>query len=111
MEGSKLTDRIDSKRYSATMHIALNAQLLSFAETYRSGGISRVIYHLLAELGRDSRGHSFDVFVPTAPTTNGFAKLNFHPSGRLTERPAVRIAWEQTVLPRRLAALKPDLLH
>ncbi len=63
------------------MHIALNAQLLSFAETYRSGGISRVIYHLLGELGRDNRGHTFDVYVPTAPTTNGWGKLNFHPSG------------------------------
>jgi glycosyltransferase involved in cell wall biosynthesis len=97
------------------MHVALNAQLLSFAESYRSGGISRVIYHLLAELGRDSRGHTFDVFVPTAPTTNGWGwgKLNFHPSGRHTVRPPVRIAWEQTVLPRQLAALKPkpDLLH
>jgi glycosyltransferase involved in cell wall biosynthesis len=95
------------------MHVALNAQLLSFAETYRSGGISRVIYHLLAELGRDSRGHTFDVFVPTAPTTNGWGRLKFHPSGRLTVRPPVRIAWEQTVLPRQLAALnpKPDVLH
>ncbi len=95
------------------MHIALNAQLLSFAETYRSGGISRVIYHLLAELGRDSRGHTFDVFVPTAPSTNGWGTLNFHPSGSRTTSPPVRIAWEQAVLPRQLAALKPrpDLLH
>jgi len=93
------------------MHIALNAQLLSFAETYRSGGISRVIYHLLAELGRDNRGHTFDVYVPTAPTTNGWGKLNFHPSGSRTIRPAVRIAWEQAILPRELSALKPDLLH
>src|SRR5947208_7488580 len=93
------------------MHIALNAQLLSFAETYRSGGISRVIYHLLAELGRDGRGHTFDVFVPTAPSTNGWGQLSFHPSGSHTAKPAVRIAWEQTILPRELAALKPDLLH
>ena len=49
------------------MRIALNAELLSFTETYRSGGISRVIYHLLGELGRDPRGHSYDVFVPAAP--------------------------------------------
>src|ERR1700736_293148 len=55
-----------------TMHVALNAQLLSFAESYRSGGISRVIYHLLAELGRDGRGHTFDVFVPSAPTANSW---------------------------------------
>jgi glycosyltransferase involved in cell wall biosynthesis len=95
------------------MHVALNAQLLSFAENYRSGGISRVIYHLLAELGRDSRGHTFHVFLPTAPTTNGWGKLNFHPSGSHTVKPSVRIAWEQAVLPRQLAALKPrpDLLH
>ncbi len=37
--------------------------------------------------------------------------LRFHPSGDLTERPAVRIAWEQTLFPARLAALHPDLLH
>src|ERR1700694_1971071 len=95
------------------MHVALNAQLLSFAETYRSGGISRVIYHLLTELGRDSRGHTFDIFLPTAPTTNGWGARRFPPSGMHTVRPPVPIAWEQTVLPRQLAALKPkpDLLH
>ncbi|MCA1644935.1 MAG: glycosyltransferase family 4 protein [Chloroflexi bacterium] len=95
------------------MHVALNAQLLSFAESYRSGGISRVIYHLLAELGRDNRGHTFDVFVPSAPATPTWGKLRFHASGSLTRRPAVRIAWEQAVFPRQLAALKPgpDLVH
>jgi predicted MFS family arabinose efflux permease len=49
------------------VRIALNAQLLSFERSYRSGGISRVIYHLLAELGRDPRGHSYDVYAPAAP--------------------------------------------
>src|SRR5258708_25021430 len=92
------------------MRIALNAQLLSLAENYRSGGISRVIYHLLAELGRDSRGHTFDVFAPAAPAED-MGNLMFHPTGERTLRPAVRIAWEQAILPRRLAALKPDLLH
>ncbi|MGI9149515.1 MAG: hypothetical protein ACR2IK_23695 [Chloroflexota bacterium] len=48
------------------MRIALNAQLLSSAKNYRSGGISRVIYHLLAELARDPRGHTYDVFAPAA---------------------------------------------
>jgi len=92
------------------MRIALNAQLLSFAENYRSGGISRVIYHLLDELGRDARGHTFDVFAPTAPAA-GMGGLTFHPSGGLTVRPSVRIAWEQAVLPQKLASLRPDLLH
>jgi glycosyltransferase involved in cell wall biosynthesis len=93
------------------MKIALNAQLLSFDESYRSGGISRVIYHLLAELGRDARGHTYDVFVPRAPETNGFGILRFHPSGAHTLRPPLRIAWEQTALPRQLASLKPDVMH
>src|SRR5712691_9154721 len=111
----------------APLRIALNAQLLSFADNYRSGGISRVIYHLLAELGRDARGHAFDVLVPTAPERNlptapernvssaperdGWGSLTFHPSGRHTVRPPIRIAWEQAILPRKLATLKPDLLH
>ncbi|HEV7666513.1 MAG TPA: glycosyltransferase family 1 protein [Chloroflexota bacterium] len=93
------------------MRIALNAQLLSFTESYRSGGISRVIYHLLAELGRDSRGHLFDVFAPTAPNSEQFKQLRFHPSGEQTIKPSRRILWEQTVLPRQLKALKPDLFH
>ncbi|MDQ6672717.1 MAG: glycosyltransferase family 4 protein [Chloroflexota bacterium] len=95
------------------MRIALNAQLLSSAANYRSGGISRVIYHLVAELGRDPRGHSYDVFAPTMPA--GFSEnnggLRFHTSGEQTLRPAIRIAWEQAVLPRRLTALQPDLVH
>jgi glycosyltransferase involved in cell wall biosynthesis len=98
------------------MRIAINAQLLSTAESYRSGGISRVIYHLLAELGRDARGHSYDVFAPAAPSdlpgdSMQTGRLRFHPSGERTLRPALRIAWEQAVLPRRLASLQPDLLH
>ena len=93
------------------MRIALNAQLLSFAESYRSGGISRVIYHLLAELARDPRGHAFDVYAPTAPNSPQFGALTFHPSGEGTVRPARRIAWEQTVLPRQLSNLRPDLFH
>src|SRR5947208_5208306 len=102
------SEQVDSM---ALLRIALNAQLLSFADNYRSGGISRVIYHLLAELGRDPRGHTFDVFVPSAPERNGWGSLTFHPSGQHTVRPPIRIAWEQTVLPRKLASLKPDLLH
>jgi glycosyltransferase involved in cell wall biosynthesis len=93
------------------LRVALNAQLLSFADNYRSGGISRVIYHLLAELGRESRGHRFDVFVPTPPTNGHWGSVTFHASGHKTVRPAIRIAWEQTILPRELNKLRPELLH
>jgi glycosyltransferase involved in cell wall biosynthesis len=93
------------------VRIALNAQLLSRATTFRSGGISRVIYHLLRELGRDPRGHELHAYVPEAPDFADLGGVRYHPSGAATQRPVVRIGWEQTVLPRRLAALKPDLLH
>jgi glycosyltransferase involved in cell wall biosynthesis len=93
------------------LRIALNAQLLSFADSYRSGGISRVIYHTLAELGRDPRGHSYEVFVPQAPRTNGWGSLAFHASGTRTVSPSRRILWEQTHLPRQLRQLQTDLLH
>jgi glycosyltransferase involved in cell wall biosynthesis len=93
------------------LRIALNAQLLSFSETYRNGGISRVIYHTLAELGRDPRGHKYDVFVPEAPATNGWGSLHFHVSGKRTISPTVRILWEQTLFARELRLLRPDLVH
>src|SRR5438552_5594816 len=98
------------------MRIAINAELLSFSETYRSGGISRVIYHLLAELGRDPRGQHYDVFVPASPPPGdplgaGHDWLRFISTGQRTLRPSFRIAWEQLALPQKLAALKPDLLH
>ena len=94
------------------MRIALNAQLLSFSDSYRSGGISRVIYHTLVELGRDARGNAYEVFVPEPPSVgNGFGSLGFHASGRATQRPAMRIMWEQTLFARELRRLKPDLVH
>jgi glycosyltransferase involved in cell wall biosynthesis len=96
------------------VHVALNALLLSRAQSYRSGGISRVIYHLLTEFARDARGHQFDVFVPEAPAADepmARGKLRFVPAGGATARPALRIAWEQTMLPRRVARVQPDLLH
>ena len=92
------------------MKIALNAQLLSFSETYRSGGISRVIYHLLAELSRDPRKHMYDVFVPEAPSAQ-WPNLSFRETGAMTKRPSIRIAWEQTVFARELRRLRPDLVH
>ena len=93
------------------MRIALNAQLLSFADSYRSGGISRVIYHTLHELGRDARGNAYEVFVPEAPSPNGWGQLNFHPSGSRTQSPTLRILWEQTVFARELRRLQPQLVH
>jgi glycosyltransferase involved in cell wall biosynthesis len=91
------------------LKLALNAQLLSFTDTYRSGGISRVIYHTLRELSRDPRGQDLHAFVPEAPA--GWNGLQFHATGALMQKPVLRIAWEQTLFARELRRLKPDLVH
>jgi glycosyltransferase involved in cell wall biosynthesis len=101
------------------MRIALNAQLLSQAAGYRSGGINRVIYGLLGELARDPRGHHYDVFVPELPprpervdgAARGLDAVRFLITGTHTQRPSLRVAWEQSVLPMELARLQPDLVH
>jgi glycosyltransferase involved in cell wall biosynthesis len=97
-----------------SVHVALNAMLLSDEQTYRSGGINRYISCLLAELARDPRGHRFDAFVPELPSDrNQLARggVRLHAAGVRTRRPTLRIAWEQAMLPRRLDRLGPDLLH
>ena len=45
------------------MRIAINAQLLSYSDTYRNGGISRYIRHLLTALARQPGEHEYTVFV------------------------------------------------
>jgi glycosyltransferase involved in cell wall biosynthesis len=96
------------------MRIALNAQLLSSAATYRTAGISRVIRHLLAELPRVPGDEQYIVYAPFSdPNRRLLATPRFRT--RLTrlpmDRPAVRIAMEQTVLPIELVREGADLLH
>jgi glycosyltransferase involved in cell wall biosynthesis len=96
------------------VHVALNALLLSREQNYRSGGISRVIHHLLAEFARNPRGHRYDVYVPEVPSAEGplgAGRLNYVAAGEATTRPTRRIAWEQTSLPRQLGQARPDVLH
>jgi len=54
------------------VHVGLNAQLLDFSQTYRSGGISRYIYHLLAQLRTLATDDQFSASRPaSAPGWNG----------------------------------------
>jgi len=45
------------------MHIGINAQLLSFSQNYRNGGISRYIRYLLTALANLSGSHEYTIFV------------------------------------------------
>lgn len=98
----------------SSVRIVLNAQLFSRSQSFRSGGINRVIDFFLRELARDPRGHSFDVFLPELPPPDDPVRqgsLRFHPTGAATGRPPVRILWEQTAFVGQLIALRPHLVH
>lgn len=96
------------------MRVALNAQLLSSAASYRAAGINRVLQHLLAELPAVPGDERYVVY---APYSDANRRLLAAPRvrARLTrlpvDRPPVRIAWEQTVLPIELLREGADLLH
>jgi glycosyltransferase involved in cell wall biosynthesis len=96
------------------VHVGLNAQLLDFSPTYRSGGISRYIYHLLVHLRSLDGDDRFCVFVGRRPVDAALAptpRFRWRPVGLPTARPAVRILWEQALQPGALRREGVDLLH
>jgi glycosyltransferase involved in cell wall biosynthesis len=96
------------------LHVGLNAQLLDFSHTYRSGGISRYIYHLLVQLRALGGDDRFSVFVGRTPVDAALAptpQFRLRPVGLPTGRPAVRILWEQFLQPAALRRAGVELLH
>jgi glycosyltransferase involved in cell wall biosynthesis len=96
------------------VRVALNAQLLSSAASYRAAGINRVLQHLLAELPAVPGDEQYLVYAPYSDA-NRRLLARTRVRSRLTrlpvDRPPVRIAWEQTVLPVELLREGADLLH
>jgi len=96
------------------MHIGINAQLLSYSQNYRNGGVSRYIRYLLAGLAEQAGEHEYTVFVNGQDIIDRLAQ---HP--RITyvsapwpeSRPAARVAWEQLTLPRLIRQQRIDVLH
>ncbi|MBX5491547.1 MAG: glycosyltransferase family 4 protein [Chloroflexi bacterium] len=96
------------------MHVGLNAQLLDFTRTYRSGGISRYIYHLLVALRALDGPEEFTAFVGQLPADPALAptpRFRLSAVGLPTRRPPVRIFWEQCLQPWALQRAGVDLLH
>jgi glycosyltransferase involved in cell wall biosynthesis len=91
-------------------HIGLNAQLLSLKPNYRSAGINRYIYNMLLGLSRCADTERFTVFL----SERNFPALE-HFKNRLsclpTNRPMIRILWEQFIQPWLVARSGIDLLH
>jgi glycosyltransferase involved in cell wall biosynthesis len=94
------------------MHIGLNAQLLSLSQSYRGAGISWYIINLLRNLGAVSPAdfrytaflHDRNFAAPTEAMQLRFSRLP-------TQRPMVRIFWEQVVQPLAVRQAGVDLLH
>ncbi|HEU5382606.1 MAG TPA: glycosyltransferase family 1 protein [Ktedonobacteraceae bacterium] len=85
------------------MHIGINAQLLSFSQNYRNGGISRYIRYLLTELALHPGQHEYTIFVNRSDTPDRLGirhpHMHFVAANWPEAKPAARVAWEQVALP------------
>lgn len=92
----------------------MNAQLLSTGPGYRAAGISRVIYELLAHLPEVGGALRYLVFAPDSAENRRLLRsprLRAYLTRLPMDRPAMRVAWEQLVLPLECARQRIDLLH
>ena len=97
------------------MHIGINAQLLSFSQNYRNGGVSRYIRYFLTALAQRPGKHEYTVFVNGQDVVERLAALHPHityvSASWPESRPAARVAWEQLTLPWLIRQRHIDVLH
>lgn len=89
--------------------VVLNAHLIAGGDSYRSAGIHAYIVNLLRQLQPDAHMRYLALTGPGS-LPKGIT-MPVRRSRLATQRPALRILWEQTRLPWELARLKADLLH
>lgn len=90
-------------------HIGLNAHLLSLSQSYRGAGISWYIINLLKNLAGVSPDFCYSAFLSDQAFREPSLALRL--SRLPTQRPAVRILWEQFIQPVALRQAGVDLLH
>jgi glycosyltransferase involved in cell wall biosynthesis len=97
------------------MHVGINAQLLSYSQNYRNGGVSRYIRHLLIELAKQPGDHQYTVFVNGQEVVARLAaqhpQITYVSAPWPESRPAARIMWEQLALPTLIRQKHIDVLH
>jgi glycosyltransferase involved in cell wall biosynthesis len=97
------------------MHIGINAQLLSFSQNYRNGGVSRYIRYLLTELVQRPEKHEYTVFVNGQDVVERLAAWHPHityvSASWPESRPTARVTWEQFTLPSLIRQRHIDVLH
>ncbi len=97
------------------MHIGINAQLLSFSQSYRNGGVSRYIRYLVTELAKHPGDHSYTIFVNRQDVVTQLGVS--HPSITYVSapwsesQPATRVAWEQFKLPKEIRKRGINVFH
>ena len=91
-------------------HVGVNAHLLSLAEGYRSAGISSYTLNLLRHLPGTATEMEYTVFL-SERHYRGAPGLRLQASRLPTNRPPVRILWEQALLPWVARREGLDLLH
>ena len=93
-------------------HIGLNAQLLSLSQSYRGAGISWYIFNLLKNLAQISvDDFIYSAFLNDPAASRQLSRINLHFSRLPTQRPIIRIFWEQFVQPLALQRAGVDMLH
>ncbi len=111
----------------AEIRVAINAQLVSFGQTYRNAGVSRYTAMLLGGLSaladeldgpEDARNMRFTAFFnPSELTAAQASSLGRSPhmalrAGRWpTSHPAQRILWEHLALPGELRRIGAQVFH
>src|SRR5947209_11158065 len=107
------------------MHIGINAQLLSFSQNYRNGGISRYIRYLLTALANLSGSHEYTIFVngqdvidhlcdfagKDVTGRSGQTKITYVAESWPESRPISRVTWEQLKLPGLLREKRIHVFH
>ena len=96
------------------MHVGINAQLLSYGQNYRNGGVSRYIRSLLTQLAKQPGEHNYTVFVNGQDVIEQLAQhpqITYISAPWPQSRPAVRVAWEQLTLPTLIRQKHIDVLH
>jgi glycosyltransferase involved in cell wall biosynthesis len=97
------------------MHIGINAQLLSFSQNYRNGGVSRYIRYLLKELARQPGNHEYTVFVNGEEVIERLAaqhsQITYVAAPWPESQPVARVVWEQFTLPSLIRQKHIDVLH
>ncbi|MGH2518876.1 MAG: glycosyltransferase family 4 protein [Chloroflexota bacterium] len=91
----------------------MNAHIVTPSRGYRHAGVSRFTEQLVRAIQERDRSNSYAVFVNDT-ARGGFrdsANVRFHPAWLPTHRPAVRIVWEQLLLPARARQLGLEVLH